>query len=68
MESKNKIFNNQIWLNSKEAASYLRISVNNLRVKVYRGEILINGRLGRTWRFKRKELDKLLESNIKEDF
>ena len=57
------IFNNRIvWLDSKEAAEYLRISVNNLRVKVSRGEIPINGKLGRTWRFRREELDKLLES------
>lgn len=57
-----RLFNIQIvWLDSKEAAEYLRISVENLRVKVSRGEIPVNGRLGRTWRFKREELDKLLE-------
>ena len=57
------IFNNRIvWLDSKEAAEYLRISVNNLRVKVSRGEIPIHGKLGRTWRFRREELDRLLET------
>lgn len=61
-----KLFDNQItWFNSKEAAEYLRISENNLRVKISRGEIPVSGRLGRTLRFKREELDKLLESPLK---
>lgn len=61
----NEFFNIQIvWLDSKEAAEYLRISVENLRVKVSRGEIQVNGRLGRTWRFRREELDKLLEASV----
>jgi len=38
--------NQNKWLNSKEAAEYLRISVANLRVKVSRGEIQVNGKLG----------------------
>lgn len=64
-----KLFDNQImWMNSKEAAEYLRISVPNLRVKVSRGEIPINGRLGRCWRFRRDELDKLLQSSTQGDF
>lgn len=62
------LFNNQtIWLNSKEAAAYLRITEKNLRVKVSRGEIPINGKLGRTWRFRRDALDKLLESFLKKE-
>ena len=61
-------FNNLIWLNSKEAAEYLRISENNLRVKVSRGEIPVHGRLGRSLRFRRDELDKLLETPNKENF
>lgn len=56
--------NKTVWLNSKEAAEYLRISEKNLRVKVSRGEIPINGRLGRTWRFRRDALDRLLESSL----
>lgn len=64
-----QLFNNQIvWLDSKEAAQYLRISAANLRVKVSRGEILVNGRLGRTLRFRREELDRLLEVSSKGDF
>lgn len=62
------LFNNQIWMNSKEAAEYLRISVENLRVKVSRGEIPVHGRLGRSLRFRREELDKMLESSITGDF
>lgn len=69
LDNKSKqIFDNRIWLNSKEAADYLRISVGNLRVKVHRGEIQVHGRLGKTWRFRREELDKLLETSIKGDF
>jgi len=62
---KSKLFDNPVvWLDSREAAEYLRISVNNLRVKVSRGEIPIHGRLGRTWRFRRDLLQKLLETSI----
>lgn len=51
------------WLNSKEAADYLRISVPNLRLKIYRGIIPEPKRLGRTLRFRRDELDRLLETS-----
>ena len=72
MKSKNdknfKFFDNLIWLNSREAAEYLRISENNLRVKVSRGEVPVHGRLGRSLRFRRDELDKLLETPNKEYF
>ena len=64
----NKLFDNLIWLNSKEAAEYLRISDNNRRVKVSRGEIPVHGRLGRSLRFRRDELDNLLETPNKEKF
>lgn len=53
-----------VWLNTKEAAEYLRISEENLRTKVSRGEIKVDGKLGRTWRFKREELDRLLMSSV----
>ena len=52
-----------VWLNTKEAAEYLRITEENLRTKVSRGEVKIDGKLGRTWRFKREELDRLLVSS-----
>ena len=64
--NRHQLFDNKIiWLNSKEAAEYLRISVENLRVKVSRGQIQVHGRLGRSWRFRREELDKLLETPTK---
>jgi hypothetical protein len=59
-------FDNLIWLNSNEAAEYLRISVENLRLKVHRGQVkqrYLNGRL----RFRKSELDDLLESSIRGD-
>jgi excisionase family DNA binding protein len=56
------IFNNRIWFSSREAANYLSISVANLRVRVSRGEIPVDGKLGRTLRFRRDKLDELLES------
>lgn len=58
------IFENLIWLTAEEAAEYLRISVENLRTKVHRGQLkprYLQGRL----RFKRSELDDLLDSSIK---
>ncbi len=58
---------NNNWMNTFEAAQYLRISENNLRVKVSRGEIPVNGKLGRIWRFRRDELDRLLESPCKKE-
>ena len=68
IEIKKEFFENLIWMTSKEAAEYLRISENNLRVKISRGEIPVNGRLGRSLRFRRDELDKLLETPNKEKF
>ncbi|OFZ50410.1 MAG: hypothetical protein A2381_13515 [Bdellovibrionales bacterium RIFOXYB1_FULL_37_110] len=59
------LFNKQIvWLDTKEAAVHLRITANNLRVKVSRGEIQVDGKLGHSWRFRRDRLDELLESSI----
>ena len=60
---KNKKEDND-WLTTKEAAQYLRISENNLRVKVHRGEIQISGKLGSRLRFRKSELDKLLEGSV----
>ena len=56
------LFDNKKWMNTKEAAEYLRISENNLRVKISRGEIPVHGRLGKSWRFRRDLLDELLNS------
>jgi excisionase family DNA binding protein len=59
-----QLFNIQtVWLDSREAAHHLRISEANLRVKVSRGQIPVHGRVGRCLRFRREELDKLLEAS-----
>ena len=59
------IFNNRTeWLDSKHAAEYLCISVENLRVKISRGQISVDGKIGNSLRFKRRELDKLLETSL----
>jgi excisionase family DNA binding protein len=49
---------NDCWLDSEEAARYLRLSVNALRIAVYRGQIKAH-RLGRRLRFRLADLEKL---------
>lgn len=56
------LFDNLIWLNTKEAAELLRVSPNSLRIMVCRGEIP-SYKLGKRLRFKKSELDELLESS-----
>lgn len=69
MVKKSKFFENEIvWLDSKQAAEYLCITVENLRTKVSRGEVPVDGRLGRSLRFRREKLDQLLEESLKGDF
>jgi len=53
-------FENLIWLTTKEAAEYLRISVGSLKNLIYRRKI-IPRKLGRLNRFKKSDLDRLLE-------
>jgi hypothetical protein len=48
----------EIWLNSIDAAFYLRMSVNALRIQVFRGHIPAY-RIGRRLRFKLRELSLL---------
>jgi hypothetical protein len=48
----------EIWLNSDDAAFYLRMSVNALRIHVFRGHIPTY-RIGRRLRFKLRELSLL---------
>jgi excisionase family DNA binding protein len=59
-----QLFENLIWLNSAEAALYLRVTTANLRVMVCRGHLKPYKLLNRL-RFKRSELDALLESSLK---
>lgn len=49
---------NDRWLNSAEAADYLRLSVNALRISICRGQIN-SYKLGRRLRFKLSELSQL---------
>jgi len=55
-------FENLVWLDSEEAAEYLRMSIGALRTAVCRGQIG-----ARKWRrrlyFRRAELDRLLETS-----
>lgn len=55
------LFEKLIWLNSNEAAQYLRVSTAALRVMIYRGMIRPH-KLGRRNRFKKDDLDRLIES------
>ncbi|MDA9189515.1 helix-turn-helix domain-containing protein [bacterium] len=55
------------WLDTKQAARYLCISEGNLRTKVCRGEIPVQGKLGRNNRFDRNELDRFIRSGVKSD-
>jgi len=57
------IFENLMWLNSNEAAAYLRLpSVGMLRVLVCQRRVPFY-KLGRSLRFKKSELDRLLDAS-----
>ena len=57
------IFENLTWLTSNEAAEYLRLpSVGALRVLVCKRRVPFH-KLGRSLRFKRAELDRLLDAS-----
>lgn len=63
MRDSQKFFENFTWLTSNEAASYLRLpSVGALRVLVCKRRVPFH-KLGRCLRFRRAELDRLLESS-----
>jgi hypothetical protein len=57
-----KFFNNLIWMNSEEAAFYLRKTVGALRTAVCRGQISAK-KFQRRLYFRRKDLDSLLENS-----
>ena len=59
------LFDNLIWLDVKEASTYLRLSAESLRSKVHRGQIKAY-KLGHLLRFKKSDLDDLLESHSTE--
>lgn len=58
-----KLFKNRIWVDAKEAADYLRISVGSLRNAVYRKQIIAR-KFRRRLYFKISELNRLLEISI----
>ena len=51
------------WLDSKDAAKYLRKTANALRIMVYRGYIRPR-KFRRRLYFRRLELDRMLESSV----
>ena len=53
------LFENFIWLNTKEAAEYLRTKPKQVRKWVYQGRIKAYKLLGKNLRFKKSELDLL---------
>ena len=61
MESGQTEFDRLTWLDSKEAATYLRKTANALRIMVYRGYIRPR-KFRRRLYFRKVELDRLLES------
>ncbi len=62
-EQDTQFFDNLKWLTSREAVAYLRLpSLGALRQMVYRRQIPYC-KLGRSLRFNRAELDRLLESS-----
>lgn len=56
------LFENLIWLTTKEAAVYLRKSVNSIHTLVSRGQLRARKFSNRLY-FKREELDYLIETS-----
>lgn len=54
-------FENRIWMNTREAAIFLRTNPKQLRKWVYQGKIKAYRLLGRSLRFKAEELASLIE-------
>tara|TARA_B100001248_G_scaffold203924_1_gene158097 strand:+ start:5209 stop:5475 length:267 start_codon:yes stop_codon:yes gene_type:complete len=59
--NKNLLFDNFIWLTTKEAAEYLRTSPGQMRKWVYQGRVNAYKLLGKSLRFKKSELDHLIQ-------
>ena len=57
------LFENLVWLNSQDAANYLRKTVGALRAAVCRGQVRAYKWQRRLY-FKRSELDRLLEGSL----
>jgi excisionase family DNA binding protein len=66
VEKNSQLFiENFIWLNTKEAAGYLRTSPKQVRKWVYQGKIKVYKLLGKSLRFKKTELDLLFKGGPK---
>lgn len=57
------LFDKLKWMTSKEAASYIRVSVGQLRNMVWRGQIQAF-HIGNRLRFLRSDLDRLIVSKL----
>ncbi len=53
------LFDKKIWMNTREAAEYLSVSVNSLRLKVWKRQIPAY-KFNRHLRFKKIELDRYM--------
>ena len=62
LPSSSLLFNNLIWLTTKEAAVYLRKSVNSVHKLVARGQLRARKFSNRLY-FKREEIDYLIETS-----
>jgi excisionase family DNA binding protein len=62
--NESQIFYNLIWMKTSEAAEYLRLSESALRTLIHRNPRIPRYKLGNTLRFKREDLDRLLESSL----
>jgi len=59
------LIDNFKWLNTKEAAEYLRTTPKQIRKWVYEGKLRAYKLFSKSLRFKRQELDLLLERGRK---
>ncbi len=53
------LFDNRIWLDTEEAADYLRITVNALRIRIWRKQVAAH-KFGNRLRFKKTDLDRYM--------
>ncbi|MBS1983070.1 MAG: helix-turn-helix domain-containing protein [Bdellovibrionales bacterium] len=60
MNSENSLFDKLKWMTSNEAATFLRVSVGQIRNLVWRGQLKAY-RLNNRLRFLRNDLERLLE-------
>tara|TARA_B110001454_G_scaffold219192_1_gene251122 strand:- start:11144 stop:11380 length:237 start_codon:yes stop_codon:yes gene_type:complete len=59
--SSEMLFENCIWLNTKEVAEFLRTSPKQIRKWVYQGKLKSYRLFGKSLRFKKKEIVSLIQ-------